>query len=44
VETDTQLALLTQIGCDYIQGYWYSKPLSVDAFEHWLRARMQNPV
>lgn len=44
VETDTQLALLTQIGCDYIQGYWYSRPLSADAFEDWLSARMQNPV
>jgi len=44
VETETQLALLTQVGCDYIQGYWYSRPLSVDAFEHWLSTRIQNPV
>jgi len=41
VETETQLALLTGIGCDYIQGYWYSRPLTESAFEQWLAARMQ---
>lgn len=41
VETDTQLALLTEIGCDYIQGYWYSRPLSASAFEDWLTTKVQ---
>lgn len=32
VETDEQLALLKELGCDEIQGYLYSKPLSADQF------------
>jgi len=32
VETDGQLKLLTEAGCEYIQGYFYSKPLPIDAF------------
>jgi diguanylate cyclase (GGDEF)-like protein/PAS domain S-box-containing protein len=44
VETETQLGLLTQIGCDFIQGYWFSRPLSINAFEQWLATRMQNPA
>lgn len=27
VETDRQLAVLTEIGCDTVQGYYYSRPL-----------------
>lgn len=30
VETDAQLQLLKELGCDIIQGYYFSKPLSVD--------------
>lgn len=30
VETDEQLAFLTQNGCDIIQGYYFSKPLTPD--------------
>ena len=30
VETDAQLQLLKDLGCDVIQGYYFSKPLSVD--------------
>lgn len=33
VETIEQLDYLREIGCDEIQGYYYSKPLSVKAFE-----------
>ncbi|ANU15520.1 diguanylate cyclase/phosphodiesterase (GGDEF & EAL domains) with PAS/PAC sensor(s) [Planococcus halocryophilus Or1] len=32
VETEEQLALLKDLGCDEIQGYLYSKPLSADQF------------
>lgn len=32
VETAEQLQFLKQQGCDYYQGYYYSKPLSVDDF------------
>jgi diguanylate cyclase (GGDEF)-like protein/PAS domain S-box-containing protein len=41
VETEAQLALLKRIGCDYIQGYHYSKPLPRPEFEAWLFARMK---
>ena len=37
VETDAQLEYLRQQGCDEIQGYYYSKPLSADAFLDYLR-------
>jgi len=32
VETEEQLALLKDLGCDEIQGYLYSKPLSAEQF------------
>jgi EAL domain-containing protein (putative c-di-GMP-specific phosphodiesterase class I) len=37
VETAGQLAFLRDSGCDEVQGYYYSKPLPVDAFEAYLR-------
>ncbi|MDD5228640.1 MAG: PAS domain S-box protein [Methylococcales bacterium] len=32
VETEGQRALLAAVGCEYIQGYFYSKPLPAEAF------------
>lgn len=32
VETEEQLTYLRSIGCDKVQGYYYSKPLSLSAF------------
>jgi diguanylate cyclase (GGDEF)-like protein/PAS domain S-box-containing protein len=37
VETAGQLAFLRDSGCDEVQGYYYSKPLPVEAFEAFLR-------
>lgn len=37
VETKQQLAFLREHGCDEIQGYYYSKPLSVEQFEQFVR-------
>jgi diguanylate cyclase (GGDEF)-like protein/PAS domain S-box-containing protein len=37
VETAGQRSLLAAAGCDYAQGYLYSKPLTTDAFEALLR-------
>ena len=33
VETQEQADLLTKMGCDYLQGYFYSKPLSSENFK-----------
>jgi EAL domain-containing protein (putative c-di-GMP-specific phosphodiesterase class I) len=33
VETEDQLALLKKLGCDYIQGFLFSKPLDEKKFE-----------
>ncbi|MBE5827559.1 MAG: EAL domain-containing protein [Butyrivibrio sp.] len=32
VETEQMARMLTDIGCDYLQGYYYSKPLPMDEF------------
>ncbi len=40
VEDEQQYHLLTQKGCDYIQGYYFSKPLPEDAVETLLQAQM----
>ena len=37
VETTEQLAMLEQYGCDEVQGYLFSKPISSDALEKFLR-------
>lgn len=39
VETRDQLAFLGQEGCDEVQGYYYSKPLTAEAFESFVRDR-----
>jgi diguanylate cyclase (GGDEF)-like protein/PAS domain S-box-containing protein len=35
VETAAQLARLTELGCDIAQGYFYSRPLRVEALHPW---------
>ena len=34
VETEKQLKLLKEAGCDLVQGYYFSRPLPVDEFEN----------
>lgn len=36
VETEEQVSFLRQSGCDYIQGYYYSKPLPEEEFVQFL--------
>ena len=37
VETQAAMALLTVMGCDIVQGYLISRPISIDAFRAFLR-------
>ena len=37
METDQQIEILKQIGCDEIQGYWYSKPLKEEDYDKLLQ-------
>jgi hypothetical protein len=38
VETASQLGLLKDAGCDYAQGYFFSKPIAADQFEAYVGA------
>ncbi len=40
VENETQLAFLKKFGCDLAQGYYFSKPMSIDSFMKWLGERV----
>ncbi len=37
VENETQLAFLKKFGCDLAQGYYFSRPMDIDAFVEWLQ-------
>jgi len=39
IETAEQSKFLTQAGCDFGQGYFFSKPISAQAFEMYLQSR-----
>ena len=44
VETNSQKQLLIAMGCDYAQGFFFSKPLTADQFEAFLLQKGQmNP-
>ncbi len=38
VENEATLRLLDHWGCDWIQGYFISKPMPNDQIQHWLMA------
>ncbi|OCQ20668.1 diguanylate phosphodiesterase [Pseudoalteromonas luteoviolacea] len=42
VEEEEQLALLKQLDCQTLQGYYYSKPLSSDEFERFLESESEH--
>jgi diguanylate cyclase (GGDEF)-like protein/PAS domain S-box-containing protein len=44
VETEAQLDYLRRQGCDEMQGYFFSRPLSTAAFEQMLRDRTSLPM
>lgn len=33
VETDRQYAIIKKMGIDYIQGYFFDKPMCIESFE-----------
>lgn len=35
IETKEQMELLKQFHCEMVQGYYFSKPLTIDEFEKW---------
>jgi len=43
VETEAQLNVLKDLGCEIFQGYYFTKPLALDMFEAWV-AQSQQPV
>ena len=36
IETENQVNRVRSLGCDYIQGYYYSKPVPVEEFERYM--------
>ena len=42
VETAEEARRVTEIGCDYIQGYYYSRPLKAEEFEDYLRSDVES--
>lgn len=37
VETSEQLAMLKELGCDKVQGYFFAKPMPADELMNWIR-------
>ena len=44
IETEEQLEVFASLGCDTVQGYYFSKPLSPDRFAQMLRRRFSKEV
>ena len=36
VESDSQFNILSEVGCDEVQGYFISYPLSAEEFQAWV--------
>ena len=41
VETEGQLAILEELGCDFIQGFLFERPMNADALTEYLRRSME---
>lgn len=39
VETEGQMTTLKEMGCDYVQGYYFSRPVPPEEFEHFVVER-----
>jgi diguanylate cyclase (GGDEF)-like protein/PAS domain S-box-containing protein len=43
VETDEELQVLRQLGCDFVQGYLFSRPMAVEKCDQFLRSSSSWP-
>lgn len=37
IETEEQIDSLRRLGCDVVQGYYFSRPLPQEQFERWIQ-------
>ncbi len=44
VETDEQFKILKTLGCDFIQGFYFSKPLATNDYERYLKKTSILPI
>ncbi len=44
VETEEQYMVLKAMGCDYVQGYYFSRPVPHEEFDHFISERAQIEV
>ena len=44
VETEEQYMVLKAMGCDYVQGYYFSKPVPHEEFDHFIEKRSEAKV
>jgi EAL domain-containing protein (putative c-di-GMP-specific phosphodiesterase class I) len=42
VETDSEMNVAASCGCEFVQGYRFSKPLPADQIEYWLKHHIVN--
>lgn len=43
VETGAELAMLAQLGCGHVQGFWIGRPMSFEATSDWLTKHRAQP-
>jgi diguanylate cyclase (GGDEF)-like protein len=44
IETAAAASLLREFGCDVAQGYYYAKPMPLEAFAAWMQGRPRVPI
>lgn len=44
VEDRAQAALLAELGCDYLQGYYFSRPVKKNEFLMLMKSQLENPT
>ncbi len=44
VETEEQYTVLKAMGCDYVQGYYFSRPVPSEEFDHFIAERVDAKV